>query len=231
MSDTSAKMSAVQMAMQLGDRLPRVDDLPPGGTVLAQAARDLVAAIVATDIADSERLEMADTLKALTTRLREAVRDPLIVLARTEHGAMENLTQAGWGRWNPQSLPIRFEPVPFRPPDAGGTPRSVEIRGRCTLAESHSGPPSRAHGGVVMTLLDEALGVAAIAAGAGGVTAGLNVRLKAATPLGVELELRGRYERSEGRKNFISGEILADGVITAQAEGIYIAPPLAGSSS
>ncbi|MGE0388360.1 MAG: PaaI family thioesterase [Gammaproteobacteria bacterium] len=224
MSDAPKKMSALQMAAAMGDRLPLMDDLPQGALDLAEATRDFVAAVVATDLDDASRREMAERIRAFTVRLRERQRDPLIVLTRTREGWIENFTQAGWGRWNPQSLRIRFDPAQMRFPEPGALPQAVEITATCTLTEAHSGPPQRAHGGVVMTLLDEALGVAAAVAGAGGMTAGMNVRFKAATPLGVPLTLRSRYERSEGRKRFVSGEVIAGDVTTAQAEGIFIAP-------
>lgn len=224
MDNGKTSLSALQMAAALGDRLPRIADLPAGGAELAEAARDLAAAINATDVDAAVRLAIAEQLQDITRLLRTKLREPLIVLARNENGVIENLTQAGWGRWNPQALRIRFDPETLLAPEPGKEPRAVEVTANCTLTEAHSGPPNRAHGGVVMTLLDEALGVAAMAAGAGGMTAGLNVRFKGPTPLGVELTLRARYTHSEGRKRFITGEVLAGDVICAQAEGIYIAP-------
>jgi acyl-coenzyme A thioesterase PaaI-like protein len=228
MASESKGMSAMQLALAMGDRLPRLADLPGGALELAEAARELVAVITATDIDDAARREMAGQLCAMTARLRDKQRDPLIVLARTEHGMIENLTQAGWGRWNPQSLGIVFDQALLKFPEPGSQPKHIELTATCTLTEAHSGPPGRAHGGVVMTLLDEALGTASVVCGAGGMTAGLNVRFKGATPIGVQLLLRGRYERSEGRKRFMTGEVVADGVVTAQAEGVFIAPNQAG---
>ncbi|MCB0994947.1 MAG: hypothetical protein KDB21_07635 [Acidimicrobiales bacterium] len=222
MSDERPPLSASQLAAHLGDRLPSPEDLPPGGAALADAIRDLIAAAVVSDIDDADKLEVAAEARRLTDRLQARVREPVIALTRHPSGWVDNLTQAGSGWWNPQSLRMRFEPLALPDPDAEPVP--VEVVATCTLTDAHGGPPARAHGGVVMTLLDEALGVAATAAGAAGLTAGLTVRFRAGTPLGVPLELRARYVRSDGRKRFAVGELFADGVLTAEAEGVFIAP-------
>lgn len=226
MNQNPKTMSASQLASALGDQLPRVEELPPGASELAEVTRDLVAAVVASDIDDASRQDLARQIRTITAQLRAKQRDPLIFLARHRNGWTENLTQAGSGWWNPQAPRIKFDPAVLRKPKPGSPPHSVEVTAKCTLTEAHSGPPDRAHGGIVVTLLDEALGAAAIVAGSGGMTAGLNIRFKTATPLDVPLELRARYERSDGRKNFVSGELVADEVVTATAEGVFIAPKL-----
>lgn len=224
MSEINKNMSAMQLATAMEEQLPAIEDLPPGASGIADATRDLVAAVVASDVDDGLRQELIEQIQSITSQLRAKVRDPFISLTRHRHGWFENVTQAGSGWWNPQSLRIQFDYSVLKMPEPDSPPHPVEVTATCTLTEAHSGPPHRAHGGVVMTMLDEILGVASIAAGAKGMTAGLNIRFKAGTPLGVPLELRARYERSEGRKNFVTGEVLADGVVTAQAEGVFISP-------
>ena len=131
------------------------------------------------------------------------------------------MVQAGSGRLNPQAPPVEWIERPTEPPP-GSVPRSVEVRARCTFTAAHSGSPSRVHGGVVAAVLDETLGVAATAAGASGMTVALNVSLKGGTPFGRPVEVVARYTGSEGRKHYASGEMLADGVVTAEATLICV---------
>jgi acyl-CoA thioesterase FadM len=55
-------------------------------------------------------------------------------------------------------------------------------------------------------------------------TAELTVRYRRATPLGVPLTVRARMDSAEGRRMHASGEILANGVVTAEAKGLFIKP-------
>jgi acyl-coenzyme A thioesterase PaaI-like protein len=213
--------SAAELATRLGSSLPDPADLDPAAFALVEAARDLVEAIVSTALSGPERAAAASELALLSTRLNSSRRDPAIIVARHSDGRIENLTQAGSGRLNPQGLPLVFDHVPS-PPDQGSAPQSVEITARCVLTAAHSGPPDRIHGGVAATLLDEVLGIAATAAGATGMTGTIEVRYHAPTPYGTELEARGRYTHSEGRKHYATGELIHAGQVTASATAIYV---------
>jgi acyl-coenzyme A thioesterase PaaI-like protein len=76
----------------------------------------------------------------------------------------------------------------------------------------------------VASLLDQLLGHANAAAGVGGFTAQLTVRYLRPTPYDVPLVLRARTEQVQGRTVRASGEILADGVVTAEATGLFKRP-------
>src|SRR5206468_5427389 len=86
------------------------------------------------------------------------------------------------------------------------------------------GPPAVVHGGWVATLLDQLLGHANAAAGVGGFTAELTVRYRRPTPYGVPLTIRARTDSVDGRRVHASGEIVADGVVTAEASGLFLTP-------
>ena len=73
-----------------------------------------------------------------------------------------------------------------------------------------------------MSVLDEALGMAVTVAGASGMTAEITIRFRAGTPVGVPVDLRARFTHREGRKAWATGEMLADGVLTAEATALYI---------
>ncbi len=222
MSDDATPPSAFQLAQALGDALADPDALPEARFALVEPIRRLVAAAVSSDVDDATRASLAERIDAVAAELEGARRDPVIFLGRYDDGRIANLTQAGSGMLNPQAPPLVFDPITMPPADA--TPTPVEVVGRCRLGDAHSGPPERAHGGVVATLLDETVGLAATVAGASGLTAGINVRFRAGTPLHRDLVVRARYAHTDGRKHVATGEVLAAGMVTAEAEAIFIAP-------
>lgn len=207
------------------ERTPAAD-VPLEAFTLVGAVRDLVEATVMTDVDPAERAEVAALVADLTKRLKVAERaDPVWLVG---HGGekFEHLTQAGTGRLNPQALSGMWltpegEDAYFATPD----PETGEVLARCTFTRSHVGPPGRVHGGSVATLLDHVVGFATAAVGKSGMTAGLDIRYRGATPYNVPLLIRARYTHSEGRKHFATGEIVADGVVTASALGVFINHP------
>jgi acyl-coenzyme A thioesterase PaaI-like protein len=220
-TDRPAPVSAWQLAQQLGDRLPTADSVPDVAFELVERVRELVEAVVMTDVEPVE-LELATAaVEAATTRLRARRRDVPLYLVRHPDGRIESLMQAGAGRLNPQAPPIRWSVRPTEPP-AGSPPVPVECVAHCTFTAAHSGSPSRVHGGVIAAALDECLGVAATAAGASGLTVALQVDLRGGTPFGTPVEIRTRVTGIEGRKTHVSGEVRVDGEITAEATALCI---------
>ncbi len=142
-------------------------------------------------------------------------------MVRHADGRVESLNQAGSGRLNPQAPPIEWVHRPKEPP-AGSEPTPVEVRARCTFGPQHGGSPGRVYGGVLACALDEVLGVAALVAGATGMTVALSVSLRGGTPVGVPVDIVARYTGSEGRKSFTSGEVVVDGVATVEATAIFV---------
>jgi predicted thioesterase len=53
-------------------------------------------------------------------------------------------------------------------------------------------------------------------------TVALSVSLKGATPIGRPVDVVARYTGGEGRKSFVSGEVVADGAVTAEATAVYV---------
>lgn len=217
---------AAQMIREMAASLQSADEVPREAYQLVDAVRDLVEAVLMTDVAASERGAVADDVAALTRRLETAQRPNPVWLVRVGKESYEHMTQAGTGPLNPQALPLEWltpdgetSVVPVAHPETG------EVVARCTLRASHVGPPGRAHGGVVATLLDQVVGMASAAVDRPGMTAGLDIRYRGATPYGAPLEVRARYTHTEGRKHFATGEIVADGVVTASALGVFIGHP------
>ena len=220
--DVSRIASAMRLGELLGDRVPPASSIGAHAVELADAARDLLDAVVATDVDDDTRARVAREIRGLAETLRTRRREPVIVLVRTEDGRLDNLTQAGNGLLNPRAPALRFEPFPPLPPP-GAPFRPVEVVGHCTLDASFGGGPSRAHGGAVATVLDEALGRAGAAAGATGLTVALEVRFRAGVPLGVPLRVTARCDRVDGRKRFASGEVRHGDAVLAEAVAVSVA--------
>ncbi|MFE5327971.1 PaaI family thioesterase [Embleya sp. NPDC056575] len=214
--------SATALAELMAGTLPGPESVTPEALDLADRVRDLVEAVVWTDVDAAVRADAAGRIAELTALLGAARRPQAVSLIRYPDGRLEHLTQMGSGRLNPQAPRLVFAEVTPRP-DPTAEPASVEIHARCTLTAAHGGPPARAHGGIVAVVLDQLLGVAASAAGAPGLTAGLDIRYRRATPYDVPLELTGRWTGREGRKSFATGEIRADGEVTAEATAVFIA--------
>jgi len=216
--------SAVELARQLGEEaLADPADVPAEWFDLVEAVRDLVAATVATEVSAATRARVTAELGDLIEQLEAEQRDPPILLGRHSDGRLENLTQAGSGRLNPQAPRLVFAELPAGPAVVD-EPVPVEVVATCRPTAAHLGPPDTVHGGVVAAMLDEVLGVAATAAGASGLTAGIDVRYQAATPSDIELTVRARFTHREGRKSFAAGEVIGDGVVTATATAVFIAP-------
>ena len=214
-------VSAARVAELLGDSLPDPAAIPASAFDLVAATRELVEAVVMTDVDASARAQAVADLAAITGRLRAAQRPDAMYLSRHADGRVESLTQAGSGRLNPQAPPIEWIHRPKEPPP-GSTPTPVEVRARCTFGPQHGGSPGRVYGGVLGCALDEVLGVAALVAGATGMTVAMSVSLRGGTPYGVPVDIVGRYTGSEGRKSYASGEVVVDGKVTVEATAIYV---------
>jgi uncharacterized protein (TIGR00369 family) len=124
------------------------------------------------------------------------------------------------GRDNERGLKLRFE--------RHGT---LEVRATCVLGGDYIGFANRAHGGVVASLLDEAMGWASVlAAGGFTYTAELEIRYRQPAPVGVPLEVRGRVVRHTRRLTFAEGELRdAAGEVLASGTGKFAPMPDAES--
>lgn len=77
------------------------------------------------------------------------------------------------------------------------------------------------HGGLVSTLLDEIMGRYIYAKGKTAVTAKLEVRFRAPTPIGQPLTICGKILSQKGRLYEMAGTIsLADGTVTAEGKAL-----------
>ncbi|MEE4272665.1 MAG: PaaI family thioesterase [Thermoanaerobaculales bacterium] len=113
-----------------------------------------------------------------------------------------------------------------------------ETVSRFTPRPEHIAIPGYVYGGLIASLVDcHGTGTAAAAAyrEAGRepgteppfrfVTASINVRYLRPTPMGVELEVRGKVEEIKGRKVVVSATVSADGEICATGEVVAVQMP------
>jgi acyl-coenzyme A thioesterase PaaI-like protein len=131
------------------------------------------------------------------------------------------MSEEGWvddgrcfacGPFSPDGLHLRFEP---------DGPQSV--RAEITLPPRFQGWRGTAHGGIVMTLLDEAMAHACGLIGERGVTASMDLRFRGPVPLGVQLVITGTVQWK--RRNVIGVEAavsLADGTLLASGVGSFV---------
>ncbi|TLF75289.1 PaaI family thioesterase [Nocardia cyriacigeorgica] len=110
--------------------------------------------------------------------------------------------------------------LPWRTVEAG--PDGIVMTG--VFRRFHLGGNSAAHGGVLPLLFDDLLGMIVHYAGRPiSRTAYLHVNYRKVTPLETPLTVRGRVERIEGRKTFISAELADEqGTVLADCEGLMV---------
>lgn len=132
---------------------------------------------------------------------------PLTPLA---HGALNHCF--GCGLENKTGLRLRF----FVDPD-----QNVVCHLR--LAGRFAGPPGHAHGGIIATLLDEAMSKSNRARGIVAMTRRMEVEYLRPVPLGVPLTLAARHVGGTGRRNHTEAELAdASGQVLATAKAVFV---------
>jgi uncharacterized protein (TIGR00369 family) len=92
-----------------------------------------------------------------------------------------------------------------------------------TIADSFEGHPGYLHGGVIATLLDEAMSKSTRARGLTTMTRKLEVDYLRPVPSGAPLRVEGRVTQSEGRRHWVEAEIRdAEGTVLAQGKGLFM---------
>ena len=85
------------------------------------------------------------------------------------------------------------------------------------------GPPGHVHGGIIATLLDEAMSKANRQRGIVAMTRQMEVEYLRPVPLSTPLTLEGRSTGGEGRKHHCEAEIKnASGTVLASSRGLFI---------
>ena len=193
---------------------------------LAAAMREVIDRLVSTTATTEELARAADELEALAALLGS------YPTGQTYQGFAESANagqetaglQPGDPEWyaffdhspfiglaNPLSPPVHLEY------------RGDRVIGTVTFGAAYEGPPGCVHGGYVAAVFDELLGATQSLSGDQGMTAHLGVDYRRPTPLGAPLTLEGWFDRREGRKIYARAAMYADGELTAEAYGLFIA--------
>ena len=119
----------------------------------------------------------------------------------------------GCGPANPEGLHLVFT---FEPEAQTAT-------ALVKLTRLHEGPPGHIHGGIIATLMDEAMSKLNRPLGVIAMTRHLEVDYLWPSPLGRELILRSHHLRREGRKLFHEAELMTlGGKVLARGTGVFI---------
>ena len=91
------------------------------------------------------------------------------------------------------------------------------------IPKCFEGPPGYLHGGIIATLLDEAMSKSVRARGLKAVTGRMEIYYRRPVRSASPIRMEGRLLRSEGRKHWTEARILdARGHMLAEAKGIFI---------
>lgn len=184
---------------------------------LAAAMRTVISRLVEIEAPEGELATAADALERYAERLAGHPR-PNRYEGWSETSASGDV--ASFFDYSPLiglSNPLS-PPIELHPDEDGRT-----VHGRAVFGSAYEGPPGCVHGGYIAAAFDELLGFANSLSGTPGMTGTLTVRYRRPTPLHTELRFEGRYERSEGRKIFTTGQLYSGESLCAEADGLFIA--------
>ncbi len=120
----------------------------------------------------------------------------------------------GCGHDNPQGMRLKFSL------DEASRQAICHFK----LSRKYTGPPGHAHGGIIATILDEAMGKVNKFRNVLALTSAMEVRYLRPVPLGKALTVVGQEQGVEGRKHINVAEIRNDqGEVLARSTGTFIA--------
>jgi acyl-coenzyme A thioesterase PaaI-like protein len=150
------------------------------------------------------------------TEFRSDSHAPIAVSAEVARTIDERANHCfGCGPENPQGLKLEFS---VREEDGVITATSL-----LTMTRMHEGPPGYIHGGIIATLLDEAMSKLNRPLNVLAMTRSLSVDYLKPAPLYVPLKLVGTHVKRDGRKVLHSAALmLEDGAVLARGDGFFL---------
>jgi len=125
---------------------------------------------------------------------------------------MPKNTCFGCGNENPEGMKLKFH---FE-----GKNAVCDFR----LAKKYQGPPGHAHGGIIATILDEAMGKVNKLRSVIALTKTMDIEYMRPVPLGTPLKAVGRESSVRGRRHYNVAEIQnPEGEVLARSKGTFIA--------
>ncbi len=120
-----------------------------------------------------------------------------------------------------QSLPVRGHAG--IPPFVVDTSNAQRVEGTVTFGPYFLGGGAAAHGGMIMLMFDEVLGIHSCADGRRAArTAYMKTDFSSIVPIDVPIRLRAWFEREEGRKRYLRGDMWAGDTLCAEVEALFI---------
>ena len=131
------------------------------------------------------------------------------------HGAQNHCFGCGAG--NAVGLKLTFSVL-------YGEGSAAVVFAQATISDQYEGPPGYLHGGIIATLLDEAMSKANRAQDVTAMTRQMSVEYLRPVPSGAPIRIEGRVVRVEGRKHWAEARIAnTDGTLLASATALFIA--------
>ena len=126
----------------------------------------------------------------------------------------------GCGPANTHGLQLQFQ-IHGAPQD--GSACELRATSVINLGRTFEGHPGYLHGGIIATLMDEAMSKLSHSLGVRAMTRHMEVDYLRPAPTDTTLQLTGTHVRREGRKLFNKAELRgADGTVLARATGLFI---------
>jgi hypothetical protein len=180
------------------------DDLRQARDELGAAVRALVDTVAGTAADEAQLTTATQAITALATDLATAGERPAMI---------DN-------PFHPSSL-VGGTAHPFGP-QVALRQHGNDIVGETVLGRGFEGGPGLSHGGILAMIFDHAMGSAMYVAGYAAMTRTLDVRYCAPTRLGIPIQVAARVDRVEGRRVIVGAEITQEGVVTAEAEAVFV---------
>jgi len=122
----------------------------------------------------------------------------------------------GCGPTNPEGLHLKFTI------DAGD-PANITAHAIAYLERVHEGPPGYIHGGIIATLMDEAMSKLNRPLNLLAMTRHMEVDYLRPCPLRTDLRLASRHISRDGRKLFHEATLSSpEGIVLARAKGFFL---------
>lgn len=152
-------------------------------------------------------------------------------IAAELHGMADALTP--WEMPEEARLAGRLSSLPVRgqlalPPFVVESADDHEITGTVTFGAFFLGRGAAAHGGAILNIFDEVMGMQSVAGGRGpGRTAYLKTDFRAIVPIETPIRLRAWFDREDGRKRYLRGEMWVGDTLCAEADALFVGMRLA----
>lgn len=182
---------------------------------LADAMRRVISDLVLSDAPEEELAGAADALDRYADRLASHPR-----LKRVR--GIPEAANAGNVAAFFDCSPLIGLANPLAPPITIGRSGEMTAEATVNFGSAYEGPPASVHGGFVAAAFDEVLGYVQSLGGNPGMTGRLIVHYRKPTPLHTDLRFEAQLIRIEGKKIFTEGQLYAEGVLTAEAEGLFV---------